>query len=56
VPGITAVGLPVVNAVGLPIAAITLASIHARMSSARVSIIVPLLRNAAVELTELLRQ
>jgi DNA-binding IclR family transcriptional regulator len=56
VPGITAVGLPVVNAAGLPIAAITLASIHARMSNARLATIIPMLRNAAVELTQLLRQ
>lgn len=56
VPGISAIGLPVVNAAGLPIAAITVASIHSRMSGARLSSIVPLLKKAASELTELLRQ
>jgi DNA-binding IclR family transcriptional regulator len=56
VPGITAVGLPVINAVGLPIAAITVASIHARMSSARLPTIIPMLKKAAIELTQLLRQ
>jgi DNA-binding IclR family transcriptional regulator len=56
VPGITAVGLPVINAAGLPIAAITVASIHARMSSARLPTIIPVLKKAANKLTELLRQ
>jgi DNA-binding IclR family transcriptional regulator len=56
VPGITAVGLPVVNASGLPIAAITVASIHARMSQARLKTIIPLVKKGADELTRLLRQ
>ncbi|CAB3797862.1 IclR family transcriptional regulator [Pararobbsia alpina] len=56
VPGITAVGLPVINAAGLPIAAITVASIHERMSNARIPTLIPMLKKASEMLTQLLRQ
>jgi DNA-binding IclR family transcriptional regulator len=56
VPGVTAVGLPVMSETGLPIAAITAAAIHSRMTEARVAEILPLLRNATQEVARLLHQ
>jgi DNA-binding IclR family transcriptional regulator len=56
VPGVTAMGLPVMSAAGLPIAAVTVAATSARMTAARISEILPLLKNAAREVAELLHQ
>ncbi|HTN66928.1 MAG TPA: IclR family transcriptional regulator [Burkholderiaceae bacterium] len=56
VPGVTAIGLPVMSENGLPIAAITIAAISSRMTEARVAEILPLLKNAAQEMARLLRQ
>jgi DNA-binding IclR family transcriptional regulator len=53
VPGITAVGLPVLTASGTPVAAITVAAIHARMGAPRVAQVVPLLKGAAHECARL---
>ncbi len=55
-PGVTAVGLPVLNENGTPIAAISVAAISTRMVESRVADILPLLQHAARELTGLLRQ
>jgi DNA-binding IclR family transcriptional regulator len=56
VPGVRAIGLPVFNAAGTPVAAITVAATHARMTDQRITSILPRLRNAARELTRLLDQ
>ena len=56
VPGVTAMGLPVISQSGWPIGAITVAAINSRMVAARVAEIVPLLRDAAKELAGLLKQ
>lgn len=56
VPGVRAIGLPVFNAAGSPVAAITVAATHARMSDQRIAAILPRLRHAASELTRLLHQ
>lgn len=56
VPGVTAIGLPVMSAAGLPIAAVTVAATSARMVAARTKEILPLLKNAAREVAELLHQ
>jgi DNA-binding IclR family transcriptional regulator len=56
VPGVRAIGLPVFNAAGSPVAAITVAATHARMTDQRITSILPRLRNAARELTRLLDQ
>jgi DNA-binding IclR family transcriptional regulator len=56
VPGVTAMGLPVMSETGLPIAAITIAAIHSRMAETRTIEIFPLLKNAAQEMARLLRQ
>lgn len=55
-PGVTAVGLPVLNENGMPIAAISIAAIGSRMVERRITEILPLLRHAARELAGLLRQ
>jgi DNA-binding IclR family transcriptional regulator len=56
VPGVTAMGLPVMSKSDLPIAAITVAAIHSRMTEGRIDEILPLLRNAAQETARLLHQ
>ena len=55
-PGVTAEGLPVLNENGMPIEAISIAAIGVRMVETRVAEILPLLRHAGLELTDLLRQ
>ena len=54
VPGISAVGLPVHSDSGLLLAAV--ATTHGRMTDARVREVLPVLRRAAREIGELLRQ
>lgn len=56
VPGVSAVGLPIRSLTGAAIAAVTVAATQARMSDKRVSEILPLLKNAADEIAQLLRQ
>jgi DNA-binding IclR family transcriptional regulator len=56
VPGVTGVGLPIMSKSGLPIAAITVAAIHSRVTQARLAEILPLLKNAAEEMARLLHQ
>ncbi|MGN6702301.1 MAG: IclR family transcriptional regulator [Burkholderiaceae bacterium] len=56
VPGVSAVGLPIRSSTGNAIAAITVAATQARMTDARVTEILPLLRAAASEVALLLRQ
>lgn len=55
-PGVTAVGIPVLNHNGMPIAAISIAAINTRMTESRVAEILPVLRAAARSLERLLRQ
>lgn len=50
VPGVTAAGLPVINEVGLPIAALTVAATNTRMTEERARRILPYLRAATAEL------
>lgn len=54
VPGVTAIGLPIMSAAGLPIAAVTVAATSSRMVAARVNEILPLLKKAAREVANLL--
>lgn len=56
VPGVTAVGLPVLSSSGLPIAALAVAATSSRMVEARVRDVVPLLQKSVGELTALLHQ
>jgi DNA-binding IclR family transcriptional regulator len=56
VPGVRAIGLPIFNAAGSPIAALTVAATHARMTDQRIAAILPRLRHAVRELTRLLHQ
>jgi DNA-binding IclR family transcriptional regulator len=56
VPGVTAVGLPIISGAGLPIAAVTVAATSSRMVAARVDEILPLLKNAARDVASLLHQ
>ena len=56
VPGVTAVGLPLLSNAGLPIAAITVAATSSRMVEARVREVVLLLRKSVSELARLLHQ
>jgi DNA-binding IclR family transcriptional regulator len=56
VPGVSAVGLPIKSLAGTAIAAITVAATQSRMTEKRVGEILPLLRNAAKEIAQLLRQ
>lgn len=56
VPGVSALGLPIKSSTGTAIAAITVAATQTRMTETRVTEILPLLRNAAQEVTRLLRQ
>jgi DNA-binding IclR family transcriptional regulator len=54
VPGVTAIGLPILNKTGLPIAAITVAAITSRMGQERINEILPLLRDGEREMARLL--
>jgi DNA-binding IclR family transcriptional regulator len=56
VPGVRAIGLPIFNTAGSPVAAITVAATQARMTDQRVAHILPRLRTAARDLTRLLQQ
>jgi DNA-binding IclR family transcriptional regulator len=56
VPGVSAVGLPIKSSTGTAIAAITVAATQTRMTQARVTEILPLLRHGAQEIATLLRQ
>lgn len=56
VPGVCALGLPIRSSTGAALAAITVAATQGRMSDKRVQEILPLLRDAASEITRLLRQ
>ena len=56
VPGVRAVGLPLLNTAGSPIAAIAVAATQSRMTSARIAHILPLMRQALDDLARLLRQ
>lgn len=51
VPGVSAVGLAVTSANGTPVAAVTVAASHSRMSEQRVLHILPLLRQATQHIT-----
>ncbi|ROT44066.1 IclR family transcriptional regulator [Pusillimonas sp. NJUB218] len=51
VPGVTAMGLPVINEKGKPIAAITVAATNSRMTQERIDEILPLLRLATEALS-----
>jgi DNA-binding IclR family transcriptional regulator len=54
-PGVCALGLPIRSSTTTPIAAVTVATTEARMTKARVHEILPLLSNAAKEITRLLQ-
>lgn len=54
VPGVTAIGLPIMNSMGVPVAALTLAAISSRMTPSRQREIVPLLRQEVDEVARLL--
>jgi DNA-binding IclR family transcriptional regulator len=56
VPGVRAIGLPIFNAAKSPVAAITVAATHTRMTDQRIATILPKLKHAARELTRLLHQ
>ena len=56
VPGVGAVGLPIRSLTGTAIAAVTVATTHARMSDRHVKEILPMLKDAAVEIGQLLEQ
>lgn len=56
VPGISAIGMPVYSDSGLMLAAVTVATTHARMTDLRVREVLPILREAAREIGALLRQ
>lgn len=56
VPGVRAIGIPIFNASGSPVAAITVAATHGRMTDQRIQNILPNLKDAARELTRLLHQ
>jgi DNA-binding IclR family transcriptional regulator len=55
-PGVHAVGLPIISKTSTPIAAITVAAIPSRMTEQRVAGILPMLKQAAQEVTRLLHQ
>lgn len=55
VPGVSALGLPIRNAAGTAVAAITVATTLARMTATRVNDILPILREAADDVARLLR-
>lgn len=52
VPGVTAVGLPVISETGLPIAALSVAATSSRMTHERIAEILPSLRAAVETLAE----
>lgn len=54
VPGVTAIGLPVINEKNRPIAAITVAAINSRMTHERVEEILPLLRQTTAAVAKTL--
>ncbi len=56
VPGVRAIGLPICDVSQRPIAAISVASTQTRMSEQRISAILPMLRQAAQEISRLLQQ
>lgn len=56
VPGVRAIGLPIFNAANSPVAAITVAATHGRMTDQRIAAILPKVQQAARELTRLLHQ
>lgn len=56
VPGVSGLGLPIRSSNGIAVAAITVAATQTRMTSARVATILPLLRQAAGQITQRLRQ
>ncbi len=56
IPGVRAVGLPILDLHGNPIAAITVAAMQSRMSEKRLVTILPMLQAAAREVTRLLHQ
>lgn len=56
VPGVRAIGLPILNAAKSPIAAITVAATQSRMTDVRIKALLPKLRTAAREVTRLLYQ
>jgi DNA-binding IclR family transcriptional regulator len=55
-PGVSALGLPIRSSTGTAIAAITVAATVERMNDQRVKQMLPLLRDAAFQITQLLRQ
>jgi DNA-binding IclR family transcriptional regulator len=55
-PGVSALGLPIGSSTGTAIAAITVAATVERMNDRRVKEILPLLRDAAFHITQLLRR
>jgi DNA-binding IclR family transcriptional regulator len=56
VPGVSAVGLPIRSLTGAAIAAVTVATTQARMTERHVAEILPMLKEAAAEIGQLLRQ
>jgi DNA-binding IclR family transcriptional regulator len=54
VPGVTAVGLPVLNRFGAPVAALTIAAITSRMTAERQQEVVPILQREVDEIARLL--
>jgi len=54
VPGVTAVGLPVLNRFGMPVAALTIAAITSRMTPERQQEVVPMLQREVEEIARLL--
>jgi DNA-binding IclR family transcriptional regulator len=55
-PGVSALGLPIGSSTGTAIAAITVAATVERMNDQRVKEMLPLLRDAAFQIAQLLRQ
>lgn len=56
VPGVSAVGMPVISPSGITVAALTIAATETRMTPERINEILPLLSGAVVQMTQLLRQ
>ena len=56
VPGVSAVGLPIKSRTGTAIAAVTVATTQARMTDRHVNDIMPMLKDAAAAIGEMLRQ
>lgn len=55
VPGVSAIGMPVISPSGITVAALTIAATETRMTQERVNEILPLLSGAVVQLSQLLR-